>query len=104
MSTAVQVKTRQLSFAQAINEALEIAMEAEPALLCFALGIDDPKRIFGTTKNLRERFGKERVFDTPTSENAMTGIGIGAALGGNRVVMIHQRLDLLFTGYGSAYK
>ena len=33
--------------------------------------IDDPKRIFGTTKGLQESFGKQRVFDTPTSENMM---------------------------------
>ena len=93
MNTAVQTKTRQLNFAHAVNEALQLAMETDPALICFGLGVDDPKRIFGTTQNLAEKFGKERVFDTPTSENAMTGIGIGAALGGNRVVMIHQRLD-----------
>ena len=38
-------------------------------------------------------YGFERVFDTPTSENAMTGVGIGAALNGIRPVMVHQRLD-----------
>ncbi len=95
MSTAVQTqeKIRELSFAQAVNEALESAMEQEPRVICFGLGIDDPKRIFGTTRNLKEKFGIERVFDTPTSENAMTGIGIGAAIGGSIAIMIHQRLD-----------
>lgn len=84
---------RSLTYTQAINEAMHIAMAADPSVLCYGLGADDPKRIFGTTDNLQEQFGPERVFDTPTSENAMTGIGVGAALGGFRSVMMHQRLD-----------
>ena len=81
-----------ISFAHAISEATYQAMEADDSVVCFGLGVDDPKRVFGTTAGLKERFGK-RVFDTPTSENAMTGIGIGAALEGMRPVMTHQRLD-----------
>lgn len=79
--------------AQAIHDALHLAMATDPGVLCYGLGIDDPKRIFGTTAGLQEAFGAERVFDMPTAENAMTGIGIGAALGGMRPVMCHQRLD-----------
>lgn len=85
--------SRRLSFAQAINEAMHIAMKRDPKTIAFGLGIDDPKNIFGTTKGLQEDFGAERVFDMPTSEAGMTGIGVGAALGGNRCVMTHQRLD-----------
>jgi len=81
------------TFAQAINDALSLAMELDPGVLCYGLGVDDPKGVFGTTLGLQERFGEDRVFDMPTSENAMTGIGIGAALYGMRPVMTHQRLD-----------
>jgi len=84
---------RTLNFAQAINEAMTIAMERDPKTLCFGLGVDDPKRIFGTTNGLVEKFGNARVFDTPTSEAAMTGIAIGASLNGIRSIMTHQRLD-----------
>lgn len=84
---------RMLTYATAINEALHQAMERDAKVLCFGLGVDDPKQIFGTTKDLQTRFGTERVFDTPTSENGMTGIGVGAALAGFRPVMVHQRLD-----------
>jgi pyruvate/2-oxoglutarate/acetoin dehydrogenase E1 component len=83
----------QLSFAKAINLALHEAMAADPGVICYGLGVTDPKAVFGTTANLEERFGPERVFDMPTSENAMTGIGIGAALNGIKPVMTHQRLD-----------
>lgn len=84
---------RILSFGGAINEAISIAMETDHNVVTFGLGVDDPKRIFGTTKGLAERFGPQRVFDMPISENAMTGIAIGAALDGVRPVMTHQRLD-----------
>ena len=84
---------RIINYVQAINEATMVAMDSDPHMICFGLGIDDPKRIFGTTAQLREKYGANRVFDTPTSEAAMTGIGIGASLGGLRCLTTHQRLD-----------
>jgi len=84
---------RQMTYAQAINEALDLALGVDPNVLCFGLGVPDPKGVFGTTKGLQKKYGPARVFDMPTSENGMTGIGIGAALSGMRPVMTHQRLD-----------
>lgn len=81
------------TFAQAINLALHEAMFLDPAVICYGLGVTDPKAVFGTTAGLEQRFGKARVFDMPTSENAMTGVAIGAALNGIKPVMTHQRLD-----------
>lgn len=81
------------TFAMAINEALSVAMALDPHVLCYGLGVTDPKGVFGTTLGLQQKFGPERVFDMPTSENAMTGIGIGAALYGMRPILTHQRLD-----------
>lgn len=83
----------QKNFADAINEALCQAMEIDSNVICYGLGVTDPKAIFGTTKNLEKRFGSQRVFDMPTSENAMTGVAIGAALNGIKPVMNHQRTD-----------
>lgn len=82
-----------MTFAEAINQALGLAMAMDPGVVCYGLGADDPKAIFGTTMGLQDQFGPDRVFDMPTSENAMTGIGIGAALYGLRPIMTHQRLD-----------
>ncbi|MDR3517468.1 MAG: transketolase C-terminal domain-containing protein [Azospirillaceae bacterium] len=83
----------QLTFAAAINDALRIALTIDPRVICYGLGTDDPKGVFGTTAGLQAQFGAERVFDMPTAENAMTGIGVGAALYGLRPVLTHQRLD-----------
>ena len=82
-----------LSFSQSINSAIEIAMSIDEKVICYGLGATDPKGIFGTTLGLEKKFGKERVFDMPTSENAMTGVGIGLAMGGFIPIMTHQRLD-----------
>jgi pyruvate dehydrogenase E1 component beta subunit len=83
----------QQNFATAINEAIHLAMEIDESVICYGLGVTDPKTVFGTTANLENRFGSERVFDMPTSENAMTGVAIGAALNGVKSVMTHQRID-----------
>lgn len=83
----------QITFANAINDALSTAMATDQNVICFGLGVDDPKGVFGTTLGLKEKFGPERVFDMPTAENSMTGIAIGAALSGLRPVLTHQRLD-----------
>ena len=82
-----------LSFANSINNALEIAMKTDDKVICYGLGATDPKGIFGSPIGLVERFGNERVFDTPTSENAMTGVGVGMSIHKNPCVMMHQTLD-----------
>ena len=82
-----------MKFSKAINEAIDIAMEKDKSMICFGLGVTDPKGVFGTTIGLEKTHGSERVFDIPTSENAMTGVAIGASLNGIRSVFTHQRLD-----------
>jgi acetoin:2,6-dichlorophenolindophenol oxidoreductase subunit beta len=81
------------TFANAINAALHEAMSTDASVICYGLGVPDPKGVFDTTTGLVERFGNERVFDMPTAENAMTGVAIGAALNGIKPVMTHQRID-----------
>jgi acetoin:2,6-dichlorophenolindophenol oxidoreductase subunit beta len=84
---------RQITYAQAISEALDLSMAAAPAVYVMGLGVPDPKGIFGTTLGLQEKHGADRVMDMPCSENAMTGVAIGSALAGMRPVMTHQRVD-----------
>jgi len=90
---------RKMTYANAINEALVVAMKQDQSVICYGLGVDDPKGVFGTTIGLKEKFGNERVFDMPTSENAMTGVAIGASLNGIRPVMTHQRVDFFLLAF-----
>lgn len=83
------------TFVEAVNEAMKVSMNLDTSVLCYGLGVDDPKRIFGTTNDLKEEFGPRRVFDMPTAENAMLGIGIGAAIGGFKPVFVNQRFDFV---------
>jgi pyruvate dehydrogenase E1 component beta subunit len=86
---------RELSYAQALHEATAQEMDLDPSVFVFGLGVDDPKGMYGTTQGLHERFGALRNFDTPLSEDAMTGVAVGAALAGMRPIHVHQRMDFL---------
>ena len=56
------------------------------------LGVPDPKGIFGTTLNLQNKYGVERFFDIPLSENAITG-GQSVVPLGMKLILTHQRVD-----------
>ena len=86
---------RQISYAQAINEALGQAMELSPDVVVMGQLVDSKSGIFGTTTGLVDRFGRERVRDFPVAENLMTAAAMGAALTGLRPVIVHQRLDFM---------
>lgn len=82
--------------AESIREATEEAMKADDSVIVLGLGVNDPGRVFGTTAGLVEKFGPERVFETPTAENGMMGVAVGAALGGYRPIVTQQRADFFF--------
>jgi pyruvate/2-oxoglutarate/acetoin dehydrogenase E1 component len=86
---------RRISYAEATNEALSQALSLDPRVFVMGQGVDDPSGMFGATKNLHLAFGTERVFDTPLAETALSGIAVGAALGGMRPVYFHNRPDFL---------
>jgi pyruvate/2-oxoglutarate/acetoin dehydrogenase E1 component len=86
---------RRLSYIEAVREATDLEMGRDSAVVVFGLDVDDPKAIQGTTRGLLEKYGPERVFGTPLSEDAMTGVGVGMALAGLRPVHVHIRMDFL---------
>jgi pyruvate/2-oxoglutarate/acetoin dehydrogenase E1 component len=86
---------RTLSYVEAIREATDQEMARDPAVLLFGLDVDDPKAIQGTARGLVQKYGPERVFGTPLSEDAMTGAAIGMALAGLRPIHVHIRMDFL---------
>ena len=86
-------KLRIITSSQAINEATIMAMKKDKKVFVIGEGVNDPKEIFGTTKNLKKKFTEKRVIETPISENAMTGLCIGSAMMGLKPIQIHQRVD-----------
>lgn len=86
---------RQLKYREAIDEATRQAMAKDERVFVMGVGVDDPKGIFGTTRGAFEEFGSSRVFDTPLSEAALTGMGVGAAMRGFHPLLVHARNDFL---------
>src|ERR1043165_9714644 len=90
---------RVVGYVTAINEALSIALEQDAGVVVLGQGVDDPTAMFGTTKGLQQRFGRERVFDTPLSEEGMMGVSTGAAMNGMRPVYMHNRPDFVLLAF-----
>lgn len=86
---------RTLSYIEAIREATDQEMERDGSVVIFGLDVDDPKAIQGTTRGLLEKYGSQRVFGTPLSEDAMTGVAVGMALAGLRPIHVHIRMDFM---------
>jgi pyruvate/2-oxoglutarate/acetoin dehydrogenase E1 component len=87
--------TREISYADAICEALHQAMELSEDVVVMGQLVDYKSGIFGTTTGLVEKFGPARVQDMPVAEAMMTSAAGGAALAGLRPVVVHQRLDFM---------
>ena len=94
MSSA-KTSNRELSYGEALHEAVHQEMSRDPDVFVFGLGVDDARGMYGTTTGLHDDFGANRNFDTPLAEDAMTGVAIGAALAGMRPIHVHQRMDFL---------
>ncbi|MDD5167616.1 MAG: pyruvate dehydrogenase complex E1 component subunit beta [Syntrophales bacterium] len=90
---------RKLQYSLAINEALHQMMAADPSVFLIGQGVNSPWYVGNTAQGLLERFGGDRVIDTPVSENAVTGAAVGAAIAGMRPVVVHPRMDFMFYAF-----
>ena len=86
---------RQLSYAEAIREALAQAMEADERVFLFGEDVGVYGGAFGVSGDLLQRFGPERVIDTPISELGLAGAAVGAALTGMKPVLEIQFSDFV---------
>lgn len=93
--TPVKQDMRLIRYYEALREAFDSELERDPQVFLFGLDVDDHKGIQGSTVGLAEKFGKDRVFGTPLSEDAMTGLAIGAAMAGYRPIHTHIRMDFM---------
>lgn len=86
---------RKISYCQALNEAMVQEMERDSRVFAYGIGVPDYKKIFNSMDGIVEKFGPSRCFDTPLSESAMTGFGLGAAINGLRPIHVHMRVDFM---------
>ena len=86
---------RRISYAQALNEALREEMQRDMSVYILGEDVAQMGGLFEVTKDLLDRFGPQRVIDTPISEAAIAGAGVGGALVGARPVIEFQFADFM---------
>ena len=86
---------RTLTYAQAIREAHAQLLRADGRVFLIGQGLWSPWYAGASLKDMDKEFGKDRVMDTPVSENATTGAAIGAAIAGMRPIVFHPRMDFM---------
>ena len=83
-------------YIHAINEALFEEMERDPKVIVF--GEDVELAIMGDCRGLYERFGRDRIRNTPICEQTLTGMAVGAAAAGHRVILHMMFSNFIYTG------
>ncbi|MFZ5808131.1 MAG: alpha-ketoacid dehydrogenase subunit beta [Chloroflexota bacterium] len=83
--------TREITFGQAINEAIAEEMRRDPRIFMIGEDIAEAGTTFKVLKGLVEEFGPQRIIDSPIAEAGITGIGVGAAMTGMRPIV-----DIMF--------
>lgn len=84
-----------LKYWQAVNRAMADAMEADPSVIVLGEDVAGAGGPFGATSRLLERFGPERVRDTPISEAAIVGAAVGASMTGLRPIAEVMFMDFM---------
>lgn len=86
---------RALNYAQAIREAHAQLLADDPRVFVVGQGLWSPWYAGSSLEGLDREFGRSRLLDSPVSENAVTGLAIGAALAGMRPIVFHPRMDFM---------
>jgi len=86
---------REITYVEALNEAMGSEMARDDRVFVMGEDVGQTGGIFGVTKGLWERFGNDRVRDTPITEAGFTGAGVGAAIAGMRPIVELQIFDFV---------
>ena len=86
---------RILNYAQAIREAHAQKLAGDPRVFVIGQGLWSPWYAGSSLEDLDRDFGRDRLIDSPVSENATTGLAVGAALAGMRPIVFHPRMDFM---------
>jgi acetoin:2,6-dichlorophenolindophenol oxidoreductase subunit beta len=87
--------TSRLHYGEAILAGFEYLLERYPEVFVIGQGLWSPWYVGNSMTDLDKKFGKHRIIDTPVSELACTGAGVGAALAGMRPIVVHPRIDFM---------
>ncbi len=85
--------SRIINCGQAIREGLIESAVKDSSVIFLAEGVDDPSAVYGTLSGLNEYISANRIIEMPLSENALTGVAVGAAMMGKRPVLSFHRVE-----------
>ena len=89
------MSNRSIAYSEALKEGFTQILEADPDVFIIGQGLWSPWYVGSTMTDLEKKFGKDRILDSPVSENATTGIAIGAAMSGKKAIVVHTRMDFM---------
>lgn len=84
-----------MKFVAAIRNAIYDSMALDPEMHILGQGVWSPFYVGSSMDGIERTFGRHRVIDTPVSENAVTGVALGAAISGQNTLVIHPRVDFM---------
>ncbi len=87
--------THRYNYGTAILSAFEYLLATYPEVFVIGQGLWSPWYVGNSMTELDKKFGAHRVIDTPVSELACTGAGVGAALAGMKPIVVHPRIDFM---------
>lgn len=85
----------EMTYAQALNQALSESLASNPQTIVYGEDVGNAGGIFGVSRDLQNKFGADRVFDTPIAESAILGSAVGAAIEGARPIVEIMWADFL---------
>ena len=92
-----------LKYREALLDAIREEMEADDSVFCVGEGIGERGGSYKVTEGLIAQFGPNRVIDTPLSEAGFVGLGVGAAIAGQRPVVEMLFIDFLLLAMDLSY-
>ena len=87
--------TREISYSQALYEGFDQLLESDNSVFVIGQGLWSPWYVGSTMNDFEKKFGKDRIIDSPVSENATTGMAVGAAMLVRKPIVVHPRMDFM---------
>ena len=99
INNSATATTTRMTLLQAVNNALDTAMSADPKVVCLGQDIGKFGGVFRATSNLQDKHGQLRCFNTPLTEQGIAGFAIGLAAQGSIAVAEIQFADYIFPAF-----
>src|SRR3989338_4008091 len=98
----IRIKMKK-NYAQLVKETLDESLEKDPSVFIIGEDIGKYGGCFGATRGLLGKYGPESIIDTPMSEQAIVGLGIGAALNGLKPIVEIMFMDFMTLAYDQLF-